>query len=269
MTAGTCSASPATEGRVDMLRTLLICGLVAGALGGLAATGFASLAGEPAVEQAIAVEASKLPAGAPAEPELVSRDAQRSVGLITAAVTYGLAVGGAFALVFAVVYGRIADATPSRTALWLAGAAFLVVFLVPFVKYPSTPPAVGDPETIGRRTTLFVTMIVVSLLSAVAAVRIRAWLRAGPRTLPYATLGAVAAYLLVVGAVALALPGIHEIPADFPATTLWRFREATVGMQLVLWATIGLVFGVLAQRVMVRAGDSASPPRLREVEHTP
>ena len=48
----------------------------------------------------------------------------------------------------------------------------------------------------------------------------------------------------------LALPGIHEIPDTFPATTLWRFREASVGMQAVMWTVIGLVFSVTAQRAM-------------------
>jgi hypothetical protein len=55
-----------------------------------------------------------------------------------------------------------------------------------------------------------------------------------------------------VGA-ALMLPGVHEVPRDFPATTLWRFREASVGMQAVLWATIGVVFAWAAQRAMVGA----------------
>lgn len=246
-----------------MLRNLLICGLIAGACGGLVAAGFASVAGEPAVDQAIAVEQSKIPAGTPAEPALVSRDIQKSVGLVTATVTYGLAIGGVFALVFALVYGRVADAAPSRTALWLAGAAFLVLFLVPYIKYPATPPAAGDPETIGRRTGLFVTMIAVSVLTAIAAVRVRRLLLDRPGARPYATFGAVAVYAVVVTIVALAMPGINEIPADFPATTLWRFREATVGLQAVLWTTIGLVFAALAERVMVRGSIRAALPSRR------
>jgi hypothetical protein len=40
------------------------------------------------------------------------------------------------------------------------------------------------------------------------------------------------------------------VPKEFPAITLFRFREASVGMQAVLWATIGLVFAATAGRVM-------------------
>jgi hypothetical protein len=29
---------------------------------------------------------------------------------------------------------------------------------------------------------------------------------------------------------------------------LWRFRVAALGIQVVLWTTIGLLFGVLAER---------------------
>lgn len=236
-----------------MIRTLLVWGLLAGLGGGLLATGFSEVAGEPAVNQAIAFESSSAAAaGEPHEHAIVSRGAQRTVGLLTAAIVYGVSVGGLFALAFAFAYGRIGRASPARTALWLAAGAFVVVFLVPFLKYPANPPSVGDPDTIGRRTELYLAMIVCSLLAALAALRVRAWLaaRRDPTT---ATVVAGVSYLAVVVAAALILPGIHEVPRSFPATTLWRFREASIGMQAVLWATIGVVFSVAAQRVMVGA----------------
>ena len=239
-----------------MLRTLLICGLVAGVVGGLVAFGFASVAGEPAVDQAIAYEAANAPPGED-EPELVSRGTQKGFGLLTASVVYGLAFGGVFALVFAYVYGRVGRVSPARTALWLAAAAFLVVYLVPFVKYPPNPPAVGDPDSIGDRTALYIVMVWISIFSAMAAVRLRRTL-AERRPVAVATFLAGAAYLGLVVVAGLALPSVQEIPAGFPATTLWRFREASVGMQLVMWASLGLVFAALAQRAMT--GRPARPP---------
>jgi pimeloyl-ACP methyl ester carboxylesterase len=236
-----------------MIRTLLIWGLLAGLCGGLLATGFSELAGEPAVNQAIAFESSSAAAaGEPHEHAIVSRGVQRSVGLLTAAIVFGLSMGGLFALAFAFAYGRVGRASPARTALLLAAGAFVVVYLVPFLKYPANPPSVGDPDTIGRRTELYLAMIVCSLLAAVAALRIRAWLaeRRDPTT---ATVVAGLSYLAVVVAAGLILPGIHEVPKNFPATTLWRFREASIGMQAVLWTTIGVIFSVVAQRVMTGA----------------
>src|SRR5690606_16859101 len=99
----------------------------------------------------------------------VSRGLQKSAGLLTAALVYGVALGGIFALVFAVCYGRVARAGPRATAYGLAAAAFVVVYLVPFLKYPAGPPGATDPATIGRRTLLYVTMVAVSVLAAIAA----------------------------------------------------------------------------------------------------
>jgi predicted cobalt transporter CbtA len=244
-----------------MLRTLLICGLVAGLCGGLLATGFASLAGEPAVDRAIAYE-DAADAGMPHEPAApapVSRALQKSAGLLTAALVYGLALGGIFSLVFAVAYGRVVQGGPRATAYGLAAAAFVVVYLVPFLKYPASPPGATDPATIGRRTALYATMIAISIAAAVAAARVRsvaATRCSGHR----AGLVAGLVFVGIAAAAGLVLPSVHEIPKNFPATTLWRFREASVGMQAVLWVTIGLVFGTAAQRAMT---GQRVVPRLR------
>jgi hypothetical protein len=220
-----------------MLRKVLICGLVAGMCAGTLAAGFATVAGEPAIDRAIAFEG-------PADAGPVSRDVQKSVGLLTATVVYGLSVGGLFALAFALAYGRVARATPLATAYGLASAAFVVVFLVPFLKYPANPPGATDPDTIGARTLLYVAIVAISLLAAVAAIRVRR------------SRGNVAAALLfvvVVGAAGRALPSIHEVPGDFPASTLWSFRAASIGTQAVIWFIIGLAFGPLAERTMRHA----------------
>jgi hypothetical protein len=242
-----------------MLRNLLLCGLLAGLCGGLLATGFARVVGETQINQAIAFEDSQYKAqGLPPEKEIVSRSLQSSLGLLTAAVVYGLALGGLFALAFAAAYGRIGRASPARTSILMAAGAFVVLYLVPFIKYPANPPSVGDPDTITKRTALYLIMILISLLAAIAAVRLRKVLseRWSGTT---ATLVAGFGYLLVVVVAGALLPAINEVPKTFPAVTLFRFREASIGMQLVVWATIGLVFAATAQRVM--AGQTILPRR--------
>ena len=59
---------------------------------------------------------------------------------------------------------------------------------------------------------------------------------------------AAGAYLIVVVVVGLALLPINEVPAEFPAVVLWQFRIASLGAQLIMWATIGLVFGAVTER---------------------
>jgi hypothetical protein len=249
-----------------VLRNLLLCGLLAGACGGLLATGFARVVGEGPVSQAIAYErAQNDTAHVHDEAPIVSRALQRSLGLLTAALVYGLALGGLFALTFAAAYGRVVRASPARTSVWLAAGAFVVIYLVPFVKYPANPPAVGDPGTIGKRTSLYLIMILISLVAAFTAIRLRALL-AERRSDSASRLLAAAVYLAIVVAAGLALPAVHEVPKTFPAETLFRFREASIGMQAILWATIGVVFAGTAQRVMT--GRTVLPRRSRPTPAT-
>src|ERR1700758_477074 len=68
--------------------------------------------------------------------------------------------------------GRLGRSDPRRLAALIALAGFIVVILVPFLKYPANPPSVGSPDTIGRRTELYLVMIGISIASAVTALRL-------------------------------------------------------------------------------------------------
>jgi cell division protein FtsL len=234
-----------------MVRALLIRGMLAGALAGLLASGFAWVFGEPQVDLAIGFEQHlRAVAGEAAEPELVSRAVQSTAGLLTAILVYGSALGGIFSLVFAYAYGRLGSFSPRATAAILAALGFGALILVPQLKYPANPPSVGEPETIAARTALYFTMIMLSAITAVAATstarqlarRLGAWNSA---------ITGGAAYLVVITTAMLILPPVNEVPAEFPATTLWNFRLTSLGIEAVLWTALGLVFGALAERQLV------------------
>jgi predicted cobalt transporter CbtA len=55
------------------------------------------------------------------------------------------------------------------------------------------------------------------------------------------------------------MPDVNEVPADFPATVLWRFRLAALGTQLLLWGVIGGLFGALTERRAAIRPRPASP----------
>ena len=59
-----------------------------------------------------------------------------------------------------------------------------------------------------------------------------------------------ACYIVLVAITALLLPAINEAPERFPAVVLWNFRIASIGAQLIMWATLGLLFGTLSQRAL-------------------
>lgn len=231
--------------------------MLAGVLAAVLAFLFARVFAEPQVDLAIAFEAAHEQAHAmpgmvhAPEPELVSRSVQKGLGLLTAVTLYGAAVGGIFALVFAYGYGRLARLSPRGLALVLAAIAFVVVALVPALKYPPTPPAVGQHETVALRTQAFFLMIAFSVVAAILASQLGRRLLARLGSLN-AGLAAIGAYLAVVAVAQLLLPAINEVPRDFPATVLWNFRIAAIGMQALLWTMIGLGFGVLAKRVIQR-----------------
>jgi hypothetical protein len=231
-----------------MVGKLLVRGMLAGVAAGLFTFSFAKLVGEPQVDQAISFEAKADAAkGEPPEPEVVSRHTQAGLGLLTGVVTFSAAVGGLFALTFAYAFGRVSKLGARPLSAWLALAAFITLVIVPNIKYPANPPSVGDPETIGMRTRLFFLMIAISIATMVFSLKVRkhATARLGQWN---ASIVAGIVFVVIIGAVQLALPVINEVPAAFPAVLLWKFRVAAIGMQVILWTTIGLLFGALAER---------------------
>ncbi len=255
-----------------MVRTLLVRGMLVGVVAGLLSFGFAKVFGEPNVDAAIAFEESmhSQEHGAPATPvdppaagmsahdhsgdeeELVSRPVQAGLGLFTGVVVYSSAFGGLFALVFAFAYGRIGRSDPRLLAVLIAAVGFVAVVVVPALKYPANPPAVGDPDTIGYRTALFWAMLVVSLAAVAVAVVVRRALTPGQGSWN-ATIVSGGAFVAIVAVAMALLPAINEVPEHFPAALLWQFRVASFGTQAVMWATLGLLFGALTQRTLARA----------------
>jgi predicted cobalt transporter CbtA len=231
-----------------MVGNLLLRGMLVGVLAGLLAFGFARVFGEPQVDRAIAFEEQMdQTKGEAPEEELVSRGTQAGLGLATGVIVYGAAIGGLFALVFAFVQGRVGRLGPRSTAALLALAGFVAIVLVPDLKYPANPPSVGNPDTIGLRTELFFIMLVISVAATVLAVMLARRLSAAIG-LWNATIVAGAAFIVVIVIAQYALPEINEVPEQFSAVLLWRFRTASLGIQVVLWTTIGLLFGALTER---------------------
>jgi predicted cobalt transporter CbtA len=261
-----------------MVRVLLVRGMLVGIVAGLLSFAFLKLYGEPQLDKALVFETqldkhetgkstdmstasmskdSKGSEGSHTHKEeafeLVSRPVQAGWGLLTAVLVYSTAFGGLFALAFAFAYGRLAQASsPQSSSALLAGLGFVAIYFVPFLKYPASPPAVGDADTIGLRTALYFTMIAISLAAMIAALGLRRHLvqRFGSWN---AAILVAATYLVLVVVAGHLLPSVNEVPDGFPAVVLWNFRLASIGAQLIMWATLGLLFGALTQRASARS----------------
>jgi predicted cobalt transporter CbtA len=249
--------------------SLLLRGMIVGFVAALLSFGILKTMGEPAVERAIAFETAMDEAKAKAdrdaaaakgatspvvenEPELVSRAVQGGIGLFTGVAVYNVAFGGLFALAFALCYGRIGDWRPRVVSAVLALSGFASVYAVPFLKYPPSPPSVGNPDTIGLRTAIYFAMVLLSLAAMILAWNVRNGLarRLGGWN---ATLVGAAVFLVAAAVAAVALPPLNEVPEDFPAAALWQFRIASLGAQALMWTVLGLGFGAWVERDYARA----------------
>lgn len=236
----------------------LLRGLAVGLAAGLIAFVVAFAFGEPYVDDAIALEeaaAAQPHAEHAEEPEEsgvveISRENQKSWGLLTGTLAIGAALGGLASLAAAAVLGRLGLSARGSTAL-VALLGFVAVTLVPFTKYPATPPAVGSGETIGGRTASYFALLLVSVLAAIAVVVLANRLRSRYDGWTAAFIGA-GVYLAVVTVTAMLLPTVNEI-GDFPADTLWYFRRSSLITLAALWASIGVGLTVLVGRLHDRA----------------
>lgn len=242
-----------------MVGQLVFRGFIVGIVAGLLAFGWAKAFGEPAVAVAINFEtahhkaevAAALEAGKPRPPpELVifSRAVQSGIGLLTGMVVVGAGLGCFFAILFAFANGRLGNLGPGAVSVLIAFFGLMSVYVVPALKYPANPPSVGEPATIKYRTGLYFLMMAISIATTLGALRLRRSLV--PRYGSWnGSLLALGAYLVVIAAAFTLLPGINEVPVTFPAETLWNFRIASLGIQTVLWGSIGVMFGYVGASV--------------------
>lgn len=242
-------------------RAFLISGLLAGLLAGIATMVVAFSLGEPQIDTAIALEEA-----GPAEPAPedghdhshshgeaeedegteVSRETQKTWGLLTGSVTVGLALGGLVSLVAAATMGRLGNLRPAASTAVVTLIGFVSVALVPFLKYPATPPAVGSGDTIGERTSLYFGFVLVSVVSA--AVATYAAVRLRERIGTYGgVVAAGSAYLAVMLVAGRLFSTVNEV-GDFPADTLWFFRRASLLTLVAMWGVLGVVLTGLVSR---------------------
>jgi predicted cobalt transporter CbtA len=237
---------------MSLWRTSLRASLLGGlAAGGLAAV-FTFLVLEPTIKLALAIEDSRNAAehahGAMAHDTVLVTRGWQQVGGVLAVIVSALLLS----LVYSVVltrFRRTWNLGEMPSALLASLGCFAVFSLAPGLKYPANPPAAGDPNTIGERTTLYAGSIALAVIVAAALLVVAGTARRA-RWSSTRTCWSVAA-VLVAGAILLFAglpPSPDTIPADVPAALAWRFRIQSLGMLALLWTTLGLVAGTVLAR---------------------
>jgi hypothetical protein len=252
-------------------RSVVLWGVVCGLVAGLAAAAYFRLAGEPAIDEAIAIEEAMAASPADEAPEgddegvEVSRSTQRGAGLFGAFAAFGAAYGLLLAAAAFSLRGDWLD--PFRRVVVagtiLAGAITGATWL----KYPPNPPGVGNPSTAGERQSLYYLLIVLVALALAGAAHLSGRLRRAGWADAHRITTVAAAVAVVVGAVLAVMPPADvTIPAEVGASLVWRFRIASLGGNLLLWGLLSLGFGALcAEAQRRRTGGQNSMPFRAEI----
>ena len=87
---------------------------------------------------------------------------------MAAAVIYGSLLGVVLGVVVAALHHRLRGRNEFERGAKVAASAFVALVLIPALKYPPNPPTVGDPDTIGQRSTQFLLLMVASVVVVAA-----------------------------------------------------------------------------------------------------
>ncbi|MGB8408166.1 MAG: CbtA family protein [Mycobacterium sp.] len=208
-----------------------LAGLIAGILGFL----FARIFAEPTIDKAIDYESGRddilnalnSAAGrpiAPDGPEIFSRSIQSGVGIATGIIGFSIAMGALVAVAYLVLHGRF-GVKPKVLGWTVAGFGFLGVYLLPFVKYPANPPAIGHDFTIQTRGELYLTMVASSVILLGLAV-FGARKLSGKLGWPKAVGVAVVGFFVVYGGLLAALPSLGDLSANVAQADQFGFARA-------------------------------------------
>lgn len=244
--------------------------LAPGAAAGVVAFAFSRIMIEPLISAAVDYEGAREHAEAQLTGggdhdhahELFTRAIQENVGAAVGVIAFGIAMGVLFAVAHTVIRGVLErrgfrpDAI--ALALFVAAGMFVAIALAPGLKYPANPPTVGLEDTIGARSSAFLTMTVISVVAA--AVALAAGLALARRWGSWrATAAAIAGYAVAVVFAMALLPSFHEVPGPvtgpnglllegFPAEVLGEFRVYSLANQALMWLVIGATSAALGAR---------------------
>src|SRR5919199_1812228 len=198
----------------------LLAGAIAGTILGILNLGIV----EPYIEQAIALENDK----AASEGELINSVESGNYRVWQHEVE----------IVFAYSRQSIPGSSNKRKALIVAGIMWFVLFLVPALKYPANPPAVGNPETIYYRQSLYVAFLAISGFSALGLAYF--YRRLGDKATKNVVVPAAYAAIMVIAYIAMP-PNPDQITAPIDLQT--SFRIASGFTMSIFWGLLGIILG--------------------------
>jgi predicted cobalt transporter CbtA len=221
--------------------TFIAITLLAGAIAGTFLGAINQVAVEPYIERAIELEMrNTAQSGEVINPaEFAAYRFWQKGGEIIAGTILGLSIGSLYGIVFVYTRGLISGTNNKKKALIVASVMWLVLFLMPALKYPTNPPAVGDPETIYYRQSLYVAFLAISGFSALGLAFLY---RKMPSSLNTKKAIIPLAYAAIMAVAYLAMPSNPD-PINAPIDLVIGFRITSAITISVFWALLGVIFG--------------------------
>ncbi|MBA2267740.1 MAG: CbtA family protein [Nitrosopumilus sp.] len=222
--------------------TFIFVSLLSGVIAGVILAGVNYFVAEPFIDQAIGIEVdNRIASGGVVDSnELSSYRVWQKEGTFAAGAILGLTYGAILGIVYVISRKYLPSSDDRKKALILAAIMCLSLYIVPFIKYPANPPAVGDPETIGLRDSLYTGYQLASALTALGISILMYKLRRISYIkyiIPIFYLGLVAS----IYAVFPANPDEITVPMDL----VNAFRAVTFGIMVMFYLVLGAIFGIM------------------------
>jgi hypothetical protein len=157
------------------IKGFVVRGLAAGATGGVTTALFIRFVTESQIGNALGFEDAKGIGAAPGDPAEFSRSTQHWGGMV-AAVIYGLALGLVLGVACAALHHRLTGRNEFQRAIKVAAAGFVGLVFIPALKYPPNPPTVGNPDTIGQRSSEYLLLMMAAIVVVFLAWTFWVWL---------------------------------------------------------------------------------------------
>ena len=198
---------------------------------------------EPIIDKAIDIEINNSERKIDLTSLSSLRDTQKSYSMVAYSLL-GLGFGMIFGVVFALTHRFIPLSDDRKKAILVALILCLTLYVFPFVKSPALPPDANvteikymkeDPYLAYQALSIFITSIMV-----VIYYRIK-----NTQHLPYIL---IACYFLVAISIYLVFPvNTNNIP--IPIDLVNSFQIATLSSMVAFWIILGIVFGLLWNRL--------------------
>lgn len=201
---------------------------------------------EPFLDNAIGIEVQNaIKDGETIDPnELQNYREWQKGGQIGGGTILGLSFGALFGITF--IFGRniLPGSNNQRKAIVLAGIIWLVIFVIPALKYPANPPTVGEAETIFERQNMYIIFTTISGITALALAVI--YKKMDGNQVKKLAVISVAYGIVMIGAFIIMPQNPDEITV--PTDLMQGFRIASGFSMSVFWLLLGIIFGSLWEK---------------------